>query len=403
MPSTSISGACREHRMLVRLVSQLVSSGGRRQLQLPHVHEASAESGSGGANKQAQIALIGAGTWATGWHLPHLHAHPDANIAAIVEVAEAHRAAMGEKYGAPTFETIDALIVSGVAVDGVLISAPHRAHFELGKKAIAAGYNVLIEKPMTVSAAEAQALVEAARAGGKIFMVNNTANFRDQAKSALELVKTIGEVQHVQCHMGCAMGDMFDSPERATWTAPVGVAGINGFGWGQLSHIMSWVFQVTKLRPAQAFAFMRLAERTGADLSDAAAVQCTNGATISISGTSQATPQRGRGKQIDVRIFGSAGMLLYCGDDSDPASGSLQLVSADADAQEKRAADIPPGFYFEETAQGGTGSESISTFVDGCLGRPYFDGASAEVGQAVVQLLEAMYKSAKSGTAEKVV
>ena len=76
--------------------------------------------------------------------------------------------------------------------------------------------------------AEAQALVEAARAGGKIFMVNNTANFRDQAKSALELVKTIGEVQHVQCHMGCAMGGMFDSAERATWTAPVGVAGEAG-------------------------------------------------------------------------------------------------------------------------------------------------------------------------------
>ena len=57
-----------------------------------------------------------------------------------------------------------------------------------------------------------------------------------------------------------------------------------GFGWGQLSHIMSWVFQVTKLRPASAFAFMRLGEQTGADISDAAAVQCTNGATISISG-----------------------------------------------------------------------------------------------------------------------
>ena len=31
------------------------------------------------------------------------------------------------------------------------------------------------------------------------------------------------------------------------------------------------------------------------------------------------------------------------------------------------------------------------------------EGASGETGQAVVQLLEAMYKSAKSGKAEKVV
>ena len=164
--------------------------------------------------------------------------------------------------------------------------------------------------------------------------MQNTANFRPQAQRAVELVSSgaIGEVEHVQCHMGCAMGGMFSSTERGTWTAPVGVAGINGFGWGQLSHIMSWVFQVTKLKPASAFAFMRRSSVTGADVSDAGAVQCSNGATISISGHSTATSAEGRGKQIDVRIFGSKGMLLYCGDDADPASGELDLVLADGEA-----------------------------------------------------------------------
>jgi hypothetical protein len=64
--------------------------------------------------------------------------------------------------------------------------------------------------------------------------------------------------------------------------------------------------------------------------------QCTNGATISISGHSQVTVGKAiapgketglpGGKQIDVRIFGSEGMLLYCGDDADTTSGTLQLV-----------------------------------------------------------------------------
>ena len=74
-------------------------------------------------------------------------------------------------------------------------------------------------------------------------------------------MQQIGTVQHVQCHMGCPMGGMFDNEQLATWTKAVGVAGINGFGWGQLSHIMSWVFQVTKLQPASAFAFMRRSVR----------------------------------------------------------------------------------------------------------------------------------------------
>ncbi len=309
---------------------------------------------------KAQIALVGAGTWATGWHLPHLHANPHCDISAIVEMGEQHRAALGAQYGCPTFSKLEDLIASDVAVDGVLISSPHRTHFDLGMMAIDAGYNVLIEKPMTVSAEEARTLAAAAQAGGKIFMVNNTANFREQAKAAVELVASgqIGEVQHVQCHMGCPMGDMFNSTDLATWTAPVGVAGINGFGWGQLSHIMSWVFQVTKLQPASAFAFMRRSDVTGADLSDAAAVRCTNGATISISGHSQVTVGKVNtdkadtglpgGKQIDVRIFGSEGMILYCGDDADPDSGSLQLVRADGENVEV------PGFLFEETEKGGT-------------------------------------------------
>ena len=48
------------------------------------------------------------------------------------------------------------------------------------------------------------------------------------------------------------------------------------------------------------------------------------------------------------------------------------------------------------------GPESIATFIAGCRGEEYFEGASAAVGQAVVQMLEAMYKSIHSGKAEAV-
>ena len=39
-------------------------------------------------------------------------------------------------------------------------------------------------------------------------------------------------------------------------------------------------------------------------------------------------------------------------------------------------------------------------FVDACLGRPYFNGADADVGLKVVRAIDAMYRSAKSGKAE---
>ena len=67
---------------------------------------------------------------------------------------------------------------------------------------------------------------------------------------------------------------------------------------GQLSHITSWLFKVTGLKPAEAFCFMGLSDSSGADLSDAASVRCTNGATISISGTALVPGTQGTGKML---------------------------------------------------------------------------------------------------------
>ncbi|PCJ72787.1 MAG: hypothetical protein COA56_15475 [Dehalococcoidia bacterium] len=47
--------------------------------------------------------------------------------------------------------------------DAVLISTPHTLHFEHGMKALEAGCHVLMEKPMTIRAADAKALLQLAQ------------------------------------------------------------------------------------------------------------------------------------------------------------------------------------------------------------------------------------------------
>ena len=310
---------------------------------------------------------------------------------------------MGEQYCCPTFASLGELVASSCQVDGVLISTPHKTHFELGMEAIAAGMNVLIEKPMTTTGEDAQTVVDAAKAAGKIFMVNTTANWREQTKAAAKMVEDgkLGEIRHVQLHMGSPLMMLFDDPTRTTWVEGVGKAGLNGFAWGQLSHPTSWLFKVTGLKPAEAFCFMGISENSGADLSDAATVRCTNGATISISGTAMVPGVQGVGKQIDIKIYGDKGMLTFGGDDSDPSSGELLLTSLDGSTESTSE------FLFEDTTEPtdpgyGTGPASVTSFIDGCLGRPFFEGADVDTSQSVVQLLEAMYLSAKSGKAEKV-
>ena len=55
--------------------------------------------------------------------------------------------------------------------------------------------------------------------------------------------------------------------------------------WGQMSHLLAFVYRVTQLEPRSVTCTMVGSPVTGADLHNSAVITCTNGATISLSGT----------------------------------------------------------------------------------------------------------------------
>ena len=244
----------------------------------------------------ARIAVSGAGWWGQGWHLPHLSRHPDAMIAAIVEpnpspvssnaaqVLES-TAQLSSRYSAPVYGSVGELLASTTELDGLLVGSPHASHFADGMLAIEAGVHVLMEKPMTTSVDEARALAAAAHAhtdAGRFFAVNNTANWRPATRIASAAVAAgrLGQVQHVAARMHSPLLWLFDEPANAGWVAPTGDMVGNGFGWGQLSHLLAWCFEVSGLQPEAAFTSMQHSARTGADLHVAAVVTCVGGGLL---------------------------------------------------------------------------------------------------------------------------
>ena len=368
-------------------------------------------------DRPARIAVCGAGWWSQGWHLPHLWRNEHAEIAAIVEPASRPRSAisdlesvaeLGKRYNTPTFASVDELLSSGIQLDGVLVCTSHASHFEVGSKALAKGLHVLMEKPMTTDVDEAIKLAElaaAAHAKGKTyFMVNNTANWRTQSMVARQWVQAgrIGTVEHVLCVMHSPLLWLFDDPANVGWTKPTGKMAGNGFGYGQASHILAFAFQVGGLTPSEAFCAMTRSAASGADMTDAAVIKCTNGATICFSGAGSVPGNahadettnenvHSTGKHISVRIFGSEGMIEYEGDDQDESSGKLLLRPRDGPVE------VRDGFLFENYAQEGTGPESLQAFIDACGGLTPYVGVDAAVGCDVVKALDAMYRSALSG------
>ncbi len=91
------------------------------------------------------------------------------------------------------------VIFADPSVDAVMIATPAETHFELAKRAIEAGKDVFVEKPLTIDLDEARALVELAEARGRLLMVGHLLEYHPAILKLHELIKQgeLGEVRYV--------------------------------------------------------------------------------------------------------------------------------------------------------------------------------------------------------------
>jgi predicted dehydrogenase len=344
---------------------------------------------------KARIGVIGAGWWAALNHLPALVANPDCEVVAV------------NRLGAPELERVRAAfnvphafadaheMLRAVPMDGVVIASPHVAHHEHAVAAIEAGCHVLIEKPLATSAADARDIVARARARARDIVVAHGWNFKPWTERARCLAaEGIGRIGHVALHMGSPLPDLFAGqpmaetaehmfrPPPSTWADP---ARAGGYGWGQLVHALGLLFRVADLRPVSVFA-MTGQSPAGVDYYDAAVVRFDGGALASISGS--ATVPKHRGFQLDLRLFGSEGMLL------------LDIERARLELRRHDRHDAIEPITEADTAYACVAP--VDALVDLCLGRPTRNAAPADVGLRSIEVLDALYRSAASGRAEAV-
>jgi predicted dehydrogenase len=90
-------------------------------------------------------------------------------------------------------------VLADPAVDAVAIATPAATHFDLVRAALEAGKHVLVEKPLTPSAAEGQKLATLARESGKVLMCDHTYCFTPAVQRIREAIRggQIGDIQFV--------------------------------------------------------------------------------------------------------------------------------------------------------------------------------------------------------------
>ena len=103
--------------------------------------------------EKIQIALIGAGGFAKGMHLPNIKQLSELyQLRAVMSRTGANAEAVAKQFGADYATTNYEKVLSDDAVDMVLIATRHNLHAEMVLAALGAGKHVLVEKPLAINA-----------------------------------------------------------------------------------------------------------------------------------------------------------------------------------------------------------------------------------------------------------
>ncbi|AXK46493.1 Gfo/Idh/MocA family protein [Brachybacterium saurashtrense] len=113
--------------------------------------------------------VVGPG-WIAGEFVRAVHAHSAQRVVAVGSRDLGRARAFADAHGIDRAHGEVEALLADPEVDVVYIATPHSEHAAIGLAAIALGKHVLIEKPITVSAAEARELSAAARAAGVLVM-----------------------------------------------------------------------------------------------------------------------------------------------------------------------------------------------------------------------------------------
>ena len=144
-----------------------------------------------------RIAVLGCGYWGSNHirtlkSLGALYAVSDANLARAEGFASEHDCLAINPDG----------IVAHPDVDAIVMALPPQFHAEYSIKAVEAGKDVLVEKPIALTVADAERSVAAAEAAGRIFMVGHVLRFHPAFEKLKELIDNdeLGTIRYIHSH-----------------------------------------------------------------------------------------------------------------------------------------------------------------------------------------------------------
>lgn len=142
-----------------------------------------------------RVGIVGCGYWGRNLvrnfsDLGHLAAVCDVDSSRIEEIQA--------NYGIAGTSSVDELLQMP-AVNAVVIAVPAARHFELAKKALLAGKDVFVEKPLALHVEEGEELVDLARRQSRILMVGHLLHYHPAVIELRRMLQEgdLGKVEYI--------------------------------------------------------------------------------------------------------------------------------------------------------------------------------------------------------------
>jgi predicted dehydrogenase len=346
-----------------------------------------------------RLGVIGAGSWAISSHLPNFAKRRD--DVKFVGVSRKGPELLQKVKDDWDFEVASEhyMDVIDAGMDICLVASPHGLHYEHVKAALNAGAHVLCEKPFTVKPEHAWELVDLANRNGLHLLISYGWNYLPKMREAKQLMdeRGIGDVEQSALQMASVCRELLANlgdypgaapesvPEQATWTDP---RNGGGYAQAQLSHALGVALWLSNLRGDAAFALMTSVLDAPVEHHDAVVIRYDNGSIGTMSGGSCHLGAGGNRHQLEFRAIGSEGQMMI-----DLERDEFWLYRTDG---------FEVGPQHEDNMLFYDCDGPPNTLVDLALGKEVDNCSPGELAARAVEIVDAAYRSAESGTLETI-
>jgi predicted dehydrogenase len=344
-------------------------------------------------NGKIRCGVLGAGWWGTFAHIPALLAHPRAELVAIQtnDPEQAHSIAVDFRIPHACTTMDELLSIDGL--QAVVVSSSPHLHFEQAAAALRRGMHVLIEKPMTFTASQAQQLLDLAEERNLEFLISCPWHYTSHAAIAQSLIREgkLGRLRMISILMTNPVSHLlrgesteptygsnipYRRPSHGTYSDPH----ISGGGqiYAQVCHVAAYLAFLTGLSASDVFARFHQ-DDAQLDIYDSLILRLEDGALVNIASTGATSLNL---RTHEVRIFGTDGILYM-----DLWRGTMEFTTMSGQSITYPALGPTEIYPYQAPA-----TNLIDSIFDPSLNR-----SPASLGVAAMEVIEAACISANSG------